>query len=355
MLKKNFTLFILLLLIFNNTNAQIAIDSNFSFIAYGETYFSKDFAAFKQPERPNFYYNHKKNNQLGVNLAMAKLNYTSKKIRANLGLMVGDYATYNLSNEPNWAKNIFEANIGYKLSNKDNLWLDVGILNSHIGFESAIGLDCYTLTRSIVADNSPYYETGAKLGYTSKTNKWHFNLLWLNGWQKIVTPNGFTKANFGIQVNYKPNENVTFNYSNFIGSDKPDTAKATRMYHNIYIQYNLSKKLSIIAGIDIGNDQSDTKNYSYWFTPISVIQYKINAKCTTALRFEYFNDANETLIQTNIGKGFKVFGTSLNVDYNLFKKLYWRAEIKWLEASQNIFENNSKNNLSFVSNLSIKI
>ena len=63
MLKKTITLSILLLLIFNNTNAQIAIDSNFSFTAYGETYFSKDFTAFKQPERPNFYYNHKKNNQ----------------------------------------------------------------------------------------------------------------------------------------------------------------------------------------------------------------------------------------------------------------------------------------------------
>jgi hypothetical protein len=40
---------------------------------------------------------------------------------------------------------------------------------SHIGFESAIGKDCATLTRSILADNSPYYEAGVKIDITSKT------------------------------------------------------------------------------------------------------------------------------------------------------------------------------------------
>ena len=37
----------------------------------------------------------------------------------------------------------------------DNLWLDAGIFVSHIGLESANSRDNLTLTRSIMADNSP--------------------------------------------------------------------------------------------------------------------------------------------------------------------------------------------------------
>ncbi len=39
---------------------------------------------------------------------------------------------------------------------------------SHIGFESAVGSDCWNLTRSILAENSPYFESGIKLNYTNK-------------------------------------------------------------------------------------------------------------------------------------------------------------------------------------------
>jgi hypothetical protein len=38
---------------------------------------------------------------------------------------------------------------------------------SHIGFESVISADCWTLTRSLLAENSPYYETGMRLEATS--------------------------------------------------------------------------------------------------------------------------------------------------------------------------------------------
>ena len=82
--------------------------------------------------------------------------------------MLGNYAQYNLSAETNWAQFIYNANIGIKLSKKNNLWLDAGLMPSHIGAESAISDDCWSLTRSLSAENSPYYETGIKLNYTSK-------------------------------------------------------------------------------------------------------------------------------------------------------------------------------------------
>jgi hypothetical protein len=83
--------------------------------------------------------------------------------------MIGNYAQYNLLTEPTWAQFIYEANVGFKISRKQNVWLDAGIMPSHIGFESAVSADCWTLTRSILAENSPYYETGVKISYTNQS------------------------------------------------------------------------------------------------------------------------------------------------------------------------------------------
>ena len=49
------------------------------------------------------------------------------------------------SDYPDYAEAV--ANAGYKLSAKKAWWLDIGVLPSHIGFESAVGKDNWTLTR----------------------------------------------------------------------------------------------------------------------------------------------------------------------------------------------------------------
>ncbi|WP_050977486.1 outer membrane beta-barrel protein [Nitritalea halalkaliphila] len=64
------------------------------------------------------------------------------------------------------------------------MWLDVGIMPSHIGFESAIGAVCDHLTRSLLAENSPYFLTGARLTYALHPQ--HTLVLWAtNGWQNV--------------------------------------------------------------------------------------------------------------------------------------------------------------------------
>jgi len=135
----------------------------FTFSGYGELYYSYDFSKPINFEKPDYNYNYKKHNQLNVNLAYVKASYQTNRFRSNLAIMAGNYVTYNLSNEPNWARPIFEANIGYKIFKQHNLWVDAGIMPSHLGFESAVGGDCWTLTRSILAENSPYFETGVRV------------------------------------------------------------------------------------------------------------------------------------------------------------------------------------------------
>ena len=96
----------------------------------------------------------------------------------------------------------------------------MGVFASHLGFESAIGKDCANLTRSILADNSPYFETGAKINYTSDNNKWYVSGLVLHGWQRIQRVDGNNTPAFGHQITYKPNGKVIVNSSSFISNDK---------------------------------------------------------------------------------------------------------------------------------------
>ena len=77
--------------------AQSDSSKKLSFSAYGELYYSYDFAKPINHEKSDFIYNHKRANEFNVNLLLAKVNYTDKNTRANLALMAGNYAEYNLA------------------------------------------------------------------------------------------------------------------------------------------------------------------------------------------------------------------------------------------------------------------
>lgn len=174
-----------LLLISDICFSQSTNKTPFTFNGNAELYYSYDFANPSNHKKSNFIYNHKSHNEFNVNLAMAKASYLEENVRGSFALMVGNYAQYNLSAEPNWAQFIYEANIGVKLSKKNNIWLDAGIMPSHIGFETAIGADNSTLTRSILAESSPYYQSGIKLSYSNKKETFTTAFLVLNGWRRI--------------------------------------------------------------------------------------------------------------------------------------------------------------------------
>lgn len=139
---------------------------------YAEVYYLYDFGRPSPNERPGFLYNHKMHNEFNVNLGYLKAAYSSKSVRANIALMAGNYPEYNLAAESGLMKQVLEMNMGYNWNNK---WsIDIGILPSHIGLESAVSKDCWTLSRSLVAENSPYFETGIKLNH-SPNDRWSFS------------------------------------------------------------------------------------------------------------------------------------------------------------------------------------
>lgn len=349
---------ILLIVIFHQSVCIFAQDDtlkNLTFGAYAEVYYSYDFAKPVNNEKPDFIYNHKRHNEINANLILLKSNYSAKILRANLGLMTGNYSRYNLSAEPAWARHLFEANLGFKLSKEQNLWLDAGVLPSHIGFESAISADCWTLTRSINAENSPYYETGIKLGYTTKNGNLSMAFLVLNGWQRIKRLNLIQKPSFGIQVNYKPSEKLTLNYSNFTGTDIQNNLNALRTFHNLYMQFAMSKKLGMIAGFDIGSDKFNSIDYGIWYSPVLIMRYSVSEQIKLAIRGEYYNDKNRIIIPTSNLNGLRISGISGNFDYRVNKKLQFRIEGKAFAAAEREFSNNSAKNYSITSNISLSL
>ena len=302
---------------FITVNAQEKEKSPLTFSGYLETYYSYDFGNPDNHLRPGFFYSHNKHNELNLNLGFAKVNYAKDIVRANFALMGGTYAEYNLAAEQDAMKHVFEANVGVKISAKHNLWIDAGIMPSYIGFESAIGKDCANLTRSILADNSPYYEAGVKIGYTSKSEKWYLAVMYLNGWQRIQKIEGNQTPAFGTQITYKPSGKTTLNWSTYIGNEQPDLDRKWRYFNNFYGQFKISDKTNLTAGFDIGSQQSANKSdkYDTWFSPVLILQYKPTAKIQLAARGEYYDDEKGVIIATGTPNGFKTYGFSANFDY----------------------------------------
>ena len=332
---------------------------------YVEAYYSHDFTAPKTvQERPGFLYNHKRNREINVNLAFLKGAYVSERVRANLALQVGTYGQYNYAAEQDLIKNIFEANAGVKLSGKKDVWLDVGIFASHIGFESAISKDCWTLTRSILAENSPYYLSGAKLTYNSANGRWTLLGSVLNGWQRIAKLPGYSGPSVSTQVQYRPSSKLTLNWSSFVGSDRPDSLKQGRFFNNIYAIINPTGKFGVILGFDVGADRKPivggdrrAGSGSYvWYAPVVIARLRTSDKSYLAGRIEYYDDKNGVIIATSTPNGFQTWGYSLNYDYVLLPSVLFRIEGKVYSSRDAIFATKSglgETNASLTTSLAV--
>ncbi len=314
---------------------------------YAEGYYSYDLNKPGNNSRPGFLYNHTRHNEFNVNLAFVKAAYAKDRVRANLAVGVGTYMNANYAAEPGTLKNIYEANAGYKLSSKKNLWLDIGVLPSHIGFESAIGKDNWTLTRSILADNSPYFQGGARLGYTSDNGKLLLAGFALNGWQRIIRVDGNSLLSYGTQVYYKATDKITLNYSTFIGTDKADSVRLWRYFHNVYGIFQLGDKLGLTAGFDIGTEQiaGNRDNYNTWYSPVGILRFTPNPKWAIVLRGEYYSDEDGVIVATGTANGFKTTSASLNLDYFPQPNVALRLEGRTFSSKDDIFikGNTSKN------------
>jgi hypothetical protein len=304
-----------------------------------DAFYVYDFNKPQQNFRQQFLFNHNRHNEFNINLALLQLGVQSTKYRANLGLQAGTYPNDNYAAEPGVLKNIYEAYVGVSLNKTNNLWLDVGIFGSHLGFESPISLVNMTLTRSLVAESSPYFLSGAKLSY-SPNEQWDLVAIVTNGWQRIERVPGNSLLSFGTQIVFKPNDTWSLNWSTFIGTDDPDATRRMRYFSNLFGQYQVNDKIALIAGVDFGMQQiaNGSSTFNTWVAPVIIGQYIINEQWKTAVRFEYYGDEAGVIIPTGTANGFKTTGLSANIDFSPIPNLAWRSELRWFNSKDNVFE-----------------
>ena len=330
----------------------------FNILGFTDIFYVFDFNQPQGSNRQDFLFNHNRHNEFNVNLAFVQFVVDHPKYRANFAVQTGTYANDNYVAEPGLLKNIFEANIGISLNKSNNLWLDAGVLPSHIGFESAISMDNFTLTRSLLAENSPYFLTGAKLTY-HPDKKWELALLLLNGWQRIQRLEGNSLLSFGTQLTYNASDKASLNWNTFIGTDDPDTTRRLRYFNNFYGQFELSEKWQLIAGFDMGVQQlsKGSSDYDIWLSPVIITQYNINQNWKTAVRAEYYRDETGIIIPTSTPNGFQTTGLSFNLDFVPNSNIMCRLEGRWLNSKDPIFETssaNTSNNFVIASSIAIR-
>lgn len=315
-------------------------DSSLSISAGMEVYYSYDFGEPVSQRKPDFVYSYHRHNEFNLNMGFIRAGWNDDRLRASLAFMSGTYAEANLAQEPALFRMLMEAMAGIRVSKNHQLWLDAGVMPSHIGFESAFGPDSPTLTRSLMADNSPYYESGLKFSYSSRNQHLSIALLALNGWQRMRRQPGSNMPAFGHQVQWTPGKKWKINSSSFAGSDSPDSLRKMRYFHNFFLQFSLTKQWMFLAAFDIGVQQKfkSSSDFYSWLAPALIIRFAPDSSSSLALRLEYFEDPGSVIITVPEGEGpFRCGGISLNYDHRLHKHCLFRSEVRWLQGDGDYF------------------
>jgi hypothetical protein len=306
-------------------------------------------------------------NEFNLNMGFIDVNINSDLLRGRFALQAGTSVQSNYAGEPSrgefsgpdLARHIQEARIGYKIS--DKTWIDAGIFFAHVGAESWISRDNLTLTRSLVADFSPYYLSGVKLTH-SLSDALTLQLLVTNGWQNISENN--TDKNLGTGLEYS-SKNFSIAYNTLIGHEVSPDLNATprdgefRHFHNFILRSKNTEFFDWIAQFDIGFQQKpSSSDYSSWLGGSLMGRYKIGENQKVSLRVEHFNDPDQViLVSLNQPESFNVFGGSIGFDQTLTNNLLWRTEFRYLVADEEIFPKNSsefsKDNLTAVASLAL--
>lgn len=334
---------------FKGLHGQVDTLQNFKIGVFGDFYSGKNLLLKKNTDVGlDDLVSHHKLGELSVNTAIVTAEYTEDRVRFSGGLGVGSYFLKNLSNEPIGFRNVFQCYGGVQLFNSKSLWLDAGIMPSHIGYESAISMDQPTLTRSLVSDFSPYYEAGLKL--SGKYKRISASVLQLNGWQRIWRKQNDAGLHLGSQLNYQ-GDKLFLNYSGYYGGINQEVELERRIFHNIYGVYSVSEHMKIWLLFDFGHDDVGV-NAKDWWGSAAVIQYKINDLLGVSGRFERFKDLDNRIIISS-GSSADLTGFSVNVDCSFSEKVLIRAEVKQLSSTKPIFYNQQSLTFSSSSILAI--
>lgn len=332
---KLLALFILILLtikVFSQVENAGMVDRNDSIElgkvnvkGYVDVYYGQDFSSNAPIARP-YAVSSSSLNQVAINLAYIDIKYQNNRVRARFIPGIGTYVNANYAAEPGTLRNIIEANVGLKLSETKEIWIDAGVIGSPFTNETAISKDQLMYTRSHAAEFSPYYLSGIRLNATlSEKITAYFYVI--NGWQKIADDNN-SKA-IATQIEYRPTSKLLINWNTFFGKEIYNTIgnQGNRIFLDIYAIYPVSKKWKLTSCLFMGNQQrNDSTNIttSNWWQANCIAQYSFNTKQSLSARIEYMKDIDGIVT----GSSFEDFSYSACWNLAITQNALFRIEAK---------------------------
>ncbi len=307
--------------------------------AFVDAYYAWDFLRPAQFDR-SFTTQPARHDEFNVNLAFVEVKLAGPHTRGRLALQAGTSVQSNYAAEPRLgsisgpelARHIQEATAGARLAPR--LWVDAGTYLSHIGQESWISRDNPTYSRSLIADYSPYYETGIKATWNASA-KVTAQLHVLNGWQNISETNS-DKA-LGVRLDYAVSPQLALGYANFVGNEMPDTVPSRlRVFHEVFAAITRAP-LGVWLTIDHGEQGRPGGGHSTWYGGALIGRVKVSPTAAVAGRVERYVDPDGVIVATGTPNGFRVSGASLGLDLAPFPNVVWRIEARGFRSRDPIY------------------
>jgi len=279
--------------------------------------------------------------EFNVNLAFVEAKLTGSNVRGRLALQTGTSVQVNYAGEPrtgtvsgpDLARLIQEAVVGVRVAR--TLWVDAGVYFSHIGQESWISAQNPTYTRSLIAEFSPYYESGVKATWAA-TSKLTAQLDVLNGWQDIANVNRDRAV--GMRLDYAVTPSLAVGYDNFIGNVAPDTARSQLRVFNEVLASVTGGRTQLWLTFDYGvQGRAPTAGTAAWFGGAAIVRYAVSPKVAVAGRLEDYEDRDGVIVATPAPGGYRVAGASLGVDVSPETDVLWRTEVRGFGARSAVF------------------
>lgn len=271
--------------------------------------------------------------EIGLMLGHLSVAASNENFRGRIAIQEGWFTRANYVGADSSWRNLQEASVGIRIA--QGLWLDGGVMFSHIGYESMIARDNLTLGRSLTADYTPYYSTGLALAW-SPIDELTITGLVLNGWQQIVDING--DLSLGTRVYWKPSSTVAVNWSTYYGNDQPNGAEALMRFHNnFYVEIKPTSDITAVALADFCMQEAPNgESTQQWYLG-AIGAWAFAQDFRVALRAEHYEDPDHIFIVPLNGASFITTGLSANLDFRPTTATLLRCEIRTLLADDDVF------------------
>ena len=284
-----------------------------------------------------------RHNEFNVNLAFLEAKLDAQRVRGRLAIQMGTSVQANYAGEPrngatsgpDLARLIQEAVVGTRLA--EHLWIDGGVFLSHLGMEGFVSRDNPMYTRSLVADFSPYYESGVKATWQALPS---ISALFtvVNGWQNISETNAAKSV--GARIDYTPSATTTISYFNYLGDEAPDSAsyRQLRSYNGIGFKQAMSSQFLVMAEVDFGSQgHASGSGTSTWYGGMLTGRYQATPTTAIVSRVERFADRDQVVLATGVGEGMRANGASIGIDVTPQPRVLWRSEFRGFQGERAVF------------------